>query len=632
MELPDAATEVLAERLFRNGGRVLVAGPMGAGKSTLAIALVAALDGSCRVISADPGQPLFGPPGAVSLGLWTGDRWEVERTEGLGTLDALRYRMPLADAVRRLAPGSGALLVDGPGVHRGLAAAELLVGLVRVAGLQAAVWVAPETDPGAVLPDLRACGARVERLRASPEAIRRSPTERVQLRSASWDRAMQGAEEVRLPLDGLALTGAPPPPDHLEAWVGRQAVLLDECGDTVTLGEVVAREPAALLVRAPPFPMDAVAAVAVRDAQRDGSGLLRTAPRLLPQPRQPLPDLTGPLPLPGVPARATSLEGVLVGGLFGDPLLHLRHTGTGRSLLLDLGQHPDLPARVAHSVSHVFVSHAHMDHFGGFPWLLRYRVGYPDTVTLVGPPGLSERVAGFVAGFTWDRIGDNGPRFRVGEVHGDALRWWAIQAGIPARRPDGEEALVDGIVHRADDLVVRTAVMDHGIPVLAWSVEESPRLAVRPEVLREMGVPAGPWLGRLKRLLAEGELGAVVQLPDGSEEQAGELGHRLTLQVPGRHLAYATDIADTLENRETLVRLARGADLLVCEATFLKADAARARETGHLTTRACAEIAAAAEVGLLVPFHFSHRYSEEPGSLIQELRATFSRVWAPAPW
>ncbi|MBW2257488.1 MAG: MBL fold metallo-hydrolase [Deltaproteobacteria bacterium] len=283
-------------------------------------------------------------------------------------------------------------------------------------------------------------------------------------------------------------------------------------------------------------------------------------------------------------------------------------------------------------MSHVFVSHAHMDHFGGFPWLLRCRVGFPETVTLFGPPDLSARVESFVAGFTWDRIGENGPRFRVGEVHGDVLRWWMIQAGIPTRRPDGEEALVDGVVHRAEDLVVRAAVLDHGIPVLAWLVEESPRLAVRPDVLRDIGVPAGPWLGQLKRLLAAGERDTTVQLPDGTEEPAGTLGDRLTLQVPGRRLAYATDMADSPENREVLVRLARGADLLVCEAAFLEADAARARETGHLTTRACAEIAAAAGVGLLVPFHFSHRYSEQPESLIRELRAHFSRVWAPAPW
>ncbi|MBW2255677.1 MAG: hypothetical protein JRI25_13895 [Deltaproteobacteria bacterium] len=631
MKLPDPNVGALAQRLFRDGRRVLVAGPMGAGKSTLATALAASLDGPCHVISADPGQPLFGPPGAVSLGHWTADGWEVSRVEGLATLDALRYRMPLADAVRRLAPDDGAVLVDGPGVHRGLAAAELLVGLVRAAGVHTVVWVAPETDPGAVLPDLRACGAKVERVAASPNAVRHPPTERVRIRSAAWDQAMGKAEEVRLPLDGRALTGAPPPADRPETWIGRQAVLLDDGGDTVGMGEVVAREPEALRLRVPPFPEDAVAAVAVRDAQRDGSGLLRTAPRLLPQPRQPLPDLTKPLPLPGIPGRATSLGGVLVGGLFGDPLLHLRHAGTGRSLLLDLGPHDHLPAKVAHSVSHVFVSHAHMDHFGGFPWLLRYRVGYPGTVTLVGPPDLSARVEGFVAGFTWDRIGEDGPQFRVGEVHGDVLRWWTIQAGIPTRR-DGEERMVDGVVHRTDDLVVRATTLDHGIPVLAWSVEESPRLAVRPDVLREMGVPAGPWLGDLKRLLAAGECDAVVSLPDGTEEPVGPLGNRLTLQMPGRRLVYATDIADTPENREVLVRLARGADLLVCEAAFLEADAARARETGHLTTRACAEIASAAGVGLLVPFHFSHRYSGGPEALIRELRTTFSRVWAPAPW
>ncbi|MBW2256512.1 MAG: hypothetical protein JRI25_18215, partial [Deltaproteobacteria bacterium] len=279
MSLPEPDFEALATRLLARAGRVLVAGPMGAGKSTLTTVLVEALDEPCHVISADPGQPLFGPPGAVSLGRWTTDGWEVVRVEGLATLDALRYRMPLADAVRRLASGDGAMLVDAPGVHRGLAAAELLVGLVRAAGLRTVVWVAPETDPGAVLPDLRACGARVERVAASPDAVRHPPTERVRIRSAAWEQAMRKAEEVVLPLDGRALAGAPPPADRPETWIGRQAVLLDASGNTVAMGEVVARQPVEMRLRVPPFPMDAVAAVAVRDAQRDGSGLLRTAPR-----------------------------------------------------------------------------------------------------------------------------------------------------------------------------------------------------------------------------------------------------------------------------------------------------------------------------------------------------------------
>ena len=56
--------------------------------------------------------------------------------EALCTLDAGRFRLPLVSAVRRLAqrpPPEAVLLVDGPGVVRGIAGAELLPGIVQAA-------------------------------------------------------------------------------------------------------------------------------------------------------------------------------------------------------------------------------------------------------------------------------------------------------------------------------------------------------------------------------------------------------------------------------------------------------------------------------------------------------------------
>mgnify|MGYP000452874486 CR=1 FL=1 len=50
-----------------------------------------------------------------------------------------------------------------------------------------------------------------------------------------------------------------------------------------------------------------------------------------------------------------------------------------------------MPARVAHQISDVFVSHAHFDHIGGFLWLLRSRIGVSGVCRLYGPPGLTRQ-------------------------------------------------------------------------------------------------------------------------------------------------------------------------------------------------------------------------------------------------
>jgi ribonuclease Z len=60
--------------------------------------------------------------------------------------------------------------------------------------------------------------------------------------------------------------------------------------------------------------------------------------------------------------------------------------------------------------------------------------------------------------------------------------------------------------------------------------------------------------------------------------------------------------------------LADQADMLVCESTFANAEAALARDYGHLTAGQAGQIAAQAGVRLLVLTHFSQRYESGSGS------------------
>lgn len=122
---------------------------------------------------------------------------------------------------------------------------------------------------------------------------------------------------------------------------------------------------------------------------------------------------------------------------------------------------------------------------------------------------------------------------------------------------------------------------------------------------------------------------AKIDLPDGGVIAASALGDEPALILPGRKLVYATDFAATPSNRERLANLAQGAHTLFCEASFLEADAEHAARTGHLTTRACGEIARAAGVTRLVPFHFSLRNSDRPEQVYDEIQAVCPQVAVP---
>jgi ribonuclease Z len=91
----------------------------------------------------------------------------------------------------------------------------------------------------------------------------------------------------------------------------------------------------------------------------------------------------------------------------------------------------------------------------------------------------------------------------------------------------------------------------------------------------------------------------------------------------GRKIVLAGDTAPCEMTRVVAFR----ADLLVHEATFLEDAADRARETRHSTARQAAELAAAAEVGMLALTHVSPRYGG--GELRDEARGVFENTVVP---
>jgi len=219
---------------------------------------------------------------------------------------------------------------------------------------------------------------------------------------------------------------------------------------------------------------------------------------------------------------------LLVNGVFGDPLLHLRLRQSRRSLLFDLGEGARLPARVAHQVTDVFISHAHMDHIGGFLWLLRSRLGEAlPACRLFGPPGLAGHIDGLIRGICWDRIGDQGPRFEIAELHHGQLQRWRIQVGGDGLVPLDPKEVPEGSVLEEEGFRVRALTLDHGIPVLAFSYEPGPQVHVREDRLRALELAAGPWLRELKRQIVFGQPDALVGLPDGSRQRAAELARQL---------------------------------------------------------------------------------------------------------
>ena len=634
--LPDDF-EAIIRHISAGIQRLLFIGPTGVGKSTVITSVGKELHGlgrSCWCIGADPGSPQFGVPGAVSLAHWEGDGWQVKALEALCTLDAGRFRLPLVCAVARLVDritADGLLFVDAPGVVRGVAGAELLEGLVAVVRGDLIVALRREGQTLPLARELASLAGTVLDVRAAAQAVSPGKRLRASRRTSLWDSWLAEASEYQLDIDALNLIGTPPPTDIPSTWAGRQVALLE--GDrTRTIGEVISLDNGRLSLRLPKTPGSA-STLLVRDAQRVASGRLETgrpftADRIayrFPESPRPISDNGGAQPM----GRVGMLDVHLVNGVFGDPLLHARLRHERRSLLFDLGEGARLSARIAHQVSDVFISHAHMDHIGGFLWLMRSRIGEISVCRLWGPPGLADHIEGLVTGILWDRIGDRGPRFRIFEVHGDELREFYIQAGKGGKEGLGATEIEGDILFAELGFKIRAVNLDHQTPVLAFAFEPEREYNVCKDRLKTMGLEAGPWLGELKRHLRRNEPHRVIVLPDGRRERVANLEKELIVVSPRKRLVYATDFADTEKNRRQVVRLAHEAHTFFCEAAFLEADQERAERTAHITTRTCGEISEEAGVARLIPFHFSRRYEERPEQIYDEIAAYCSAVVRP---
>ena len=126
-------------------------------------------------------------------------------------------------------------------------------------------------------------------------------------------------------------------------------------------------------------------------------------------------------------------------------------------------------------------------------------------------------------------------------------------------------------------------------------------------------------------------------MPEGPERGALQRGESVTLASgetitpdkvlgaarPGRKVVIAGDGGPS----ESVIEAARGADVLVHEATFCEDERERARETQHSTAHEAAGVARAAEVELLALTHLSNRYFG--GEVAREARTIFPNTVVP---
>lgn len=328
----------------------------------------------------------------------------------------------------------------------------------------------------------------------------------------------------------------------------------------------------------------------------------------------------------------------LVNGLFEDPVLFVDFAHQRRALLFDLGDIQRLSTKELLKVSHVFVSHTHMDHFCGFDRLLRVRLGRPKGLWLCGPQGFLTNLAGKLAGYSWDLVTAYGEALDIEavEVHPGFCRRqrFACHRGFVPDQPP-REAPFAGLLVAEPEFSVTAAVLEHSGPCLGFRFSERFHVNLLKPRLEALGLKVGPWINRFKAALyaeapADSPVTAITRDDRQRTFRLGELAGAVVRVTAGQQIAYVTDAADTAANRQAITTLIREVDRLYIETAFLRSDAALARRRHHLTAARAGALAGRAGVREIYPMHFSPRYTHRPALLAAEARQAFAAARAEA--
>jgi ribonuclease Z len=321
-----------------------------------------------------------------------------------------------------------------------------------------------------------------------------------------------------------------------------------------------------------------------------------------------------------------------INGCFEDPGLFVSFLFQKRAILFDLGDIHALSEKNILKIERIFITHTHIDHFAGFERLIRIMLGRDKKVYLYGPKGFIKNVEGKLAGYNWNLIKKykNDFEINVYEILDKTIlsrKYICNMAFEPIILPD-KPFNCEGVIFEDDNIIVKAAILDHGIECLGFSMEEKFRVNIIKEALEKLGIEHGRWLAEFKQNLIKKISGKKYNdkiSADNKLFDIEELAEKIAKINSGEKLAYISDVRYTKENINTILPLAQNANNLFIEAVFAHADNDLAALKNHLTAKQAGEIARLAKAKKISVFHFSPRYKNQEDLLINEAASQFNR-------
>lgn len=241
-------------------------------------------------------------------------------------------------------------------------------------------------------------------------------------------------------------------------------------------------------------------------------------------------------------------------------------------ILFDCGEGTQRQMNIAginrNRVTRILITHWHADHVAGLPGLL-HTIDNKEAekrIDILGPKRTMERMQYLQKTF----VHDSHLNLRIQE----------LDAPQPVRCLETE------------DYYLECANLHHTTACIGFSFVEKDKRKINVQYLKEQGVKEGPHLQKLQKGESILYKNKIIDVD------------KATTIVKGRKVTFIVDTKFC----ENAIRLARNADVLICEASYADKLQEKAELYKHLTAGQAAQIASQAGARQLIVTHFSQRY------------------------
>ena len=255
------------------------------------------------------------------------------------------------------------------------------------------------------------------------------------------------------------------------------------------------------------------------------------------------------------------------------------------NILFDCGEGTQRQLRLAGlkptKITRIVISHLHGDHIFGLPGLMQNLEvnNYSGVIEIYGPKGIKE-FFNFL--------------FRLGVFK--KLKYKITE-------------IKEGLIIKNKDFMIRAYRLDHYGLCYGYEFVEMDRRKINLDYLKKFGLKQHPILGKLQEGKSIIWKGKRIDVKNA------------TYLIKGKKVAFILDTAYC----SNCLKLAKDADLLISESTFMDDLRDRAKEYKHLTSKQAALIAKKSKSKRLILTHFSQRY-KNTSELLKEAKSVFKNT------